>query len=134
MVAVVVNLILMYVLNNLLRWDWRGFWGPRSVLAWPIITPRWADVLWAFNLSITISVVSYILLLLYDPLWLRRLAEIIRNLFGVLVLYTLYAVFPFDFGYDMIDKIVQWALLLTILGIVLGTVIQFFKMVTRKEE
>ncbi len=133
-VAIVVNLILMYVFNNLLRWDWRGFWGPSGVLTWPIITPRWADILWALNLSISVSIFSYVLLLVYDPLWLRRLAEIIRNLFGILVLYTLYAVFPFDLGYDMVDKIVRWALLLAILGTVLGTVIQFFKMVTGKEE
>lgn len=133
-VAIVVNLILIYVFNNLLRWNWRGFWGPRGVLVWPIVTPRWADVLWALNLSISVSIVSYILLLLYDPLWLRQLAEIIRNLFGILVLYMFYAVFPFDFGYEMIDKIVRWALLLAILGTVLGTTIQFFKMITGKEE
>lgn len=133
-VAIVVNLILMYVFNNLLRWNWHGFWGPRGVLAWPIITPRWADVLWALNLSISISIISYVLLLLYDPLWLRRLAEIVRNLFGILVLYMFYAVFPFDFGYDIIDKIVRWALLAAILGTALGTAIQFFKMITGREE
>jgi membrane-associated HD superfamily phosphohydrolase len=84
--SIVVDMILLYVVQHLLDWNV------------PWITAAWSDVLWAVNLSLTVSIVANALLLGYDRLWFYRVVEAISTALALLAAYWIYLVFPFDFG------------------------------------
>ncbi len=82
--AIIINAILIFVFNNLLNWGVT------------FLTPDFANVLWAFNLSLGATIAGNFLLLLYDPARLRHFVRAILNVFGFIAVFTLNSVFPFD--------------------------------------
>ena len=122
-VAIIVNVALLYVFNNLLRWN-----PPLLNL-----TERFTDCLWAINLSLLATIVGNILFLGYDAQWFKSLVQIVLNCFGLLSAYTLYRVFPFDFEMMLVEQAVRIALLVAMFGIVVGSVVEFFRLFSRKD-
>jgi hypothetical protein len=116
--AVLVNLILIYVVNNLLNWG----------VSW--ITSAFVAVLWAMNLSLAAQIVANLLWYFYDPRWLRSLVQIVLNGFGLLSTYMLYVVFPFDFGQAMWGQWLRIAFIVGMVGIGIGTVAEIIRLCT----
>jgi hypothetical protein len=103
--SILVNLLLLYAADHLL--DWRV----------AFVTPAWADVLWAVDLSLQASIVANALFLVYDAGWFRRLVEVVAIGCALVAGYQLYALFPFDFGaWDALAR-------LGLLGVVLALAI-----------
>lgn len=84
--SIVIDMILLYVVQHLLDWNV------------PWITASWSDVLWAVNLSLTVSIVANAFRLAYDRPWFHKLAEVVTTAVALVAAYWMYLVFPFDFG------------------------------------
>lgn len=120
--AIVINLILLYIFNNLLNWHIY------------FITNTLNEILWIINLSIIATIIGNALLLCYNPEWFRHVVKIILNVFVFISVYVLYSVFPFDFNAPFVDWIVAIALILFMIGVVIATIVEFFFLVIRKSE
>ena len=117
-VAIVANFILFYILNNLLSWK-VGF-----------LTNSFQDCLWAINMSIVATVIGNILFLAYDLRWFRHSIRMAYNLFAVNAIYTLYRVFPFNFGQAFWNEAAKIVLILGTVGTVIGLIVEFVKLIS----
>ncbi|MHB1293954.1 MAG: hypothetical protein ACYC4R_03055 [Anaerolineae bacterium] len=115
--AIIVNLAMLYVANNLLAWGV------------PWITRAWTSVLWIVNLSIGAQVVANLLWLAYDPVWFRRLGTIALNAISFASAYIMYFIFPFDLPIDILNQILRIALLVSLVGIAIGTIVELVRLV-----
>ena len=122
-VAIIVNVALLYVFNNLLKWN----------LPFLFLTERFEDCLWAINLSLVATIVGNALFLGYDAQWFKSIVQIVLNVFGFRSVYTIYKIFPFDFEMVLVGQAVRIALLVAMFGIVIGTVVEFFRFLSRKD-
>lgn len=115
-VAIIANLIFLYIVNNLLSWNLS------------FIAPSFQEVSWIFNLSIGASIVGNILFLIYHPGWFRSLIKIILNILSFMVAYYLYVVFPFilNSGITVLVKIV---LILVMVVLVIANLVEVVKLI-----
>jgi hypothetical protein len=120
--AVVVNLIILYVINNLLEWDWFRF-----------LTDEFGPMLWLINISLAATILANLVWLGYDPAWFRSVGQIGLNLISAVVTIRMYQVFPFDFSTHQFDwaPIVRIVIILTMVGLALGTITELFKLIPR---
>lgn len=89
-VAIAVNLVLIFVVNNLLDWGWPSF-----------LTDDFQQLLPLINLSLTASIVANLIYLWFDPAWFKSLTQIVLGMISLVVTVRTLQVFPFDFsGYD----------------------------------
>jgi hypothetical protein len=97
--SIVANLIFLLIVNKVPDWNLS------------FITESYPSVLWAVNLSIFVQIVGNALLIFFDPRWLRHLANLAFNIFGVISIAVVYAIYPFNFAvfgmewYDVAAKI-----------------------------
>lgn len=111
-IAIIINLIFLYIVNNLLSWNIS------------FITPSFADILWILNISIVANILANIIFLIYYHDWLKTLIQVLLNILGILVVYYLYVVFPFVFSNIWITWGLGIALILALFGIVIATFIE----------
>lgn len=121
-VTIIVNLILLYVFNNLLNWHIY------------FITPAFNEVLWIINLSIIASIIGNALLLLYHPEWSRHVTKIILNIIAFIVVYFLYKVFPFNFNNSFLNGGLTILLILGMIGLAVAIIVEFVQLITGKPE
>ena len=118
-IAIVVNIIFFYIFNNLLNWHLN------------FITNSFQDVLWIINLTLGFTIIVNALYLFYHPKWLRDSVQIIINILGFLVVYFLYAVYPFKFSQVFISYGLKLVLILIMIGIIAATIYQIMKLILR---
>jgi hypothetical protein len=82
-----INLALLWVVNISPGWG-----------IVPFLTDDFARVVGVVNASLLVGVVSNLVYLAADPVWLRRLGDAITAAFALVVLLQLVTVFPFDLG------------------------------------
>ncbi|MHB1005531.1 MAG: hypothetical protein ACYC3S_07770 [Chloroflexota bacterium] len=111
-VTIVVNAFLLYFFHTLPQWRI------------PFVTEAWTQVLWAFDLSIGATIIGNALMLSFDPHWYRRATSIVVNGFGLLVMYTLWRVFPFEFGTAFWNDLAHLAIAIGCLGVVIAIVVE----------
>jgi hypothetical protein len=121
-IAIIVNVILLYVIHHLLEWN--VFF----------VTERFSEVLWALDLSLQATILANLLFLVYDAAWFKHLAQIILNLLSILATFLLYWVFPFDFGLAWWNQLVKFALLLAIVAMGIAIIVEFFKLILPQHE
>ena len=117
--AIVVNLIVLYIVNNLLSWNLS------------FITASFQDVIWIFNLSLSATIIANIIFLIYHPGWLRSIIRIILNILGFLVAYYLYTVFPFTFSNNLVTFSLEFALIVAMVVMVIVTIVEIVKFILR---
>jgi hypothetical protein len=111
-IAIIVNIILLYVVNNLVSWNIS------------FITASFNDILWILNISIVANIVANIIFLIYFSGWLKSLIQILLNILGILVIYYLYVIFPFVFSNIWITWGLGIALILALFGMVIAIFIE----------
>ncbi|MHB0856199.1 MAG: hypothetical protein ACYC5M_01350 [Anaerolineae bacterium] len=116
-VAILLNLGMLYVANNVLAWGV------------PFITGAWTAALWIVNLSLGAQIVVNLLWLAYDPPWFRRLGTIATNAISFASIYIMYFIFPFDLPVDLMNQALRIALLVGMVGIAIGTVVELVRLV-----
>jgi hypothetical protein len=118
-IAIVVNIIFIYIFNNLLNWHLN------------FITNSFQDVLWIINLTLGFTIIVNVLYLVYHPKWLRDFLQIIINILGFLVVYSLYTIYPFKFSQIFISYGVKLVLILIMLAIIAATAYQIMQLILR---
>ena len=119
-IAVVVNLGLLYIVNNLLAWGWV-----------PFLTDDFDQLLPIVNLSLVVAAGANVAFIFYNARWFRSVGQIVQNIVSILVIVATLKVFPFDFSPYSID----WAMItrvgLVLVGAVIGiaTIAEFVKLI-----
>lgn len=117
-----VNLILLYVFNNLLNWHVY------------FITDALNEVLWIINLSLIAAIIGNALLLWYNPEWFRHLMKTILNIFAFVAVYFLYHVFPFNFNNPSLNWGLNILLILVMIGLAIAIIVEIFIQLTGRPE
>jgi hypothetical protein len=102
-VAIVINVLLIFAIN-----EWPG-WEEVSFL-----TDETARVIPLVNAALVISIVANAIYLIADPRWLRALGEAINAAVAFVVIVVVFSVWPFDFSSWSFD----WTMLVQIMGVV----------------
>ncbi|MGZ8755948.1 MAG: hypothetical protein ACXW15_12260 [Acidimicrobiia bacterium] len=118
-VAIAVNIFMLYVVNNLLAWD---------IL--PFLTDDFGRVLWLIDISLLATIMVNFMYLSYDRSWFRSLGQIGLNLISLVVAVRMYQVFPFDFSGSTFDwtQIARVVIIFTILGTAVGAILEASKL------
>lgn len=117
--AIIVNVIVLYVVNNLLSWH-LGF-----------ILPSFQDVLWILNISIGMTILANIIFLIYHPGWFRSIMQIILNILGFMVCYYLYTIFPFIFSNAAYTIALKILIILGMVGVIIASIVEVFRLILR---
>jgi len=118
-VAILVNVALLIVANNLLAWD-----------IFPFLTNDFERILPILNVSLGAAIVVNLVYLAYDAGWFKGLTQIGLLTISLAVTIRLYQVFPFDFAtYEFGWKpVATWALILAMVGIGIGVVAELVRL------
>lgn len=116
--AIVVNVVLLIVANNLLAWEI------------PFLTDDFARLLWLIDFSLGAAVVVNLAFLFYDPAWFRPLCQLGLDGVSLLVAVRTYQVFPFDFTSYAFDwgVLVRLGLVIAAVGIGIGIVVDLVRL------
>lgn len=117
--AIIVNLIMLYIVNNVLSWN-LGF-----------IAPSFQDVVWIFNISICSTIVANVIFLAYHPGWFRSIIQIILNILGFLVCYYLYIIFPFIFSQAAYTIVLKILIILGMVALVIASLVEVARLILR---
>lgn len=120
--AIIVNLIFLYIFNNLLNWHIY------------FVTIALNEILWIINLTIAVAIIGNFLMLLYNPNWFRHTMKVILNTFAFIGVYFLFTIFPFDFNNPFLNTGLAVLLLLALVGIVIATIVEIYLLITGKRK
>lgn len=114
--AIIANAIIAVVLS--LSELWRPLLGG-------VLTPEFADVLWAGYLGCATQIFGNLVLLANDAPLLRRLFELVFSAVGLLGVIVFYWVFPLDFSRfgEWVTTVARILLVLGIIGGGVGTLV-----------
>lgn len=115
-VAVIVNIILYYVANNLLSWNIS------------FIAPSFADVLWIVNYFLLAAIIVNLLFILYHPNWFRNMLQIVTDVLFIITAYTFFTVFPFLVGEGLVI-VLKILIALLIAGSVIALIIHVVRFI-----
>jgi hypothetical protein len=118
-VAIAINVAMLYVVNNLLAWD---------IL--PFLTDDFGRVLWLIDISLLATIMVNLAYVAYDQRWFRSLGQMGLNLISLVVAVRMYQVFPFDFSGSTFDwtQIARVVIIFTILGTAIGAIAEAWKL------
>lgn len=114
--AILLNLILLYIANNLIYWNLS------------FIAASFSNVLWAVNLSLIVAVVANVSFVLYDPRWFKICSKIIMNITALVAAFTLLTVFPFVINQFILELGLKILLIIGILASVVSILFQILKL------
>lgn len=120
-VAVAVNLAVLFVILNILDWDWL-----------PFLTGAFTDVVPWMAFSLIVSIIANVVYVFYDDPVFHSAGQMVVNAVSLIATVRVFQVFPFDFSsYDFNWGIVlKVVLILAIVGTVVGMVTEFVKLVS----
>jgi hypothetical protein len=111
-VSITIDIILLYVINNLIY---------MNIAA--LDTGRFISCHWAINLALTTGILGNFILLLYRPLWAFDCVQMLVNFLIVLALFIIYRWFPFNLNSDSAQHIVKIILMAVMAGMgILGLI------------
>lgn len=107
-VAVLVNLLILYLVNVRPGWD-----------AVPFLTPETTQVLPWVNASLWVTVVAESLYVAWDTGWFRALGDIVTTGVGLAAIVRMWEVFPLDVsrGWELAARVV---LVVAVFGSLIG--------------
>jgi hypothetical protein len=120
--TIIVNIIFLYIFNNLLNWHVY------------FVTSAFNEVLWIINLSIAVSIIGNFLMLLYRPEWFRHITKIVLNIIAFVAVYLVYIVFPFNFNNSFLNWGLNILLILAMIGIIIATIVEIYLLITGKQK
>jgi hypothetical protein len=118
-IAVLVNLVMLVIVQNILDWGWL-----------PFLTGDFAQVVPWVSLGLVASIVANAVYQFNDTLIVKSTGQIGVNLISVIVTYQIWRVFPFDFSaYEFNwEGLVQIVLVLAIVGAGIGVLAEATKL------
>ncbi|MGB8361044.1 MAG: hypothetical protein WCE80_06545 [Acidimicrobiia bacterium] len=124
-VAIVINLVMLYIVQNLTSWD---------VL--PFLTKEFDSLVPWISVSLIVTIVANFLYMVNDGPRLRGLGDMVTSLVSLAVTWRVLAVFPFDFSaYDFDWELVaRFVLVLAIVGTFAAAVAGAVKLATGQRQ
>lgn len=121
LVGIAVSAGILFVVNNLLRWD-----------IVPFLTADFEQLVPIVNASLVISIVVNAIWILYDAAWIRATGQIILNLTSIAVLALTLRVYPFDFSQYSFDweSLTKAIITFLIIALVIATIVEIVKLVS----
>jgi len=86
-IAVLVNLLMLFVTNNILEWGWL-----------PFLTEDFTQVIPWINFSLVASIVANVIYQFNDDAVIKAGGQLVTNAISIFVTYQILRVFPFDFS------------------------------------
>jgi hypothetical protein len=119
-IAIGLSLVLIYVVQNLERWDFVAF-----------LTDDFGEVVPWITFSLVTGALAYLLYIFYDSQTLRWAGEIVTNVITVVVTWKVFTVFPFDFtAYEFPwDTLTRFILILAMAGASIGAIVNLVKII-----
>ena len=119
-IAILINLVLLYVVQHLMEWG----------IA-PFLTEDFTGLVPLITVSLSVSVAVYVIYLFDDRPTIKSVGQIVTNLVSLFVTVQVFTVFPFDFtGYDFDwSTLVRVILILGMVGTVFGTLAEVRKLI-----
>jgi len=99
------------------------------------LTGRWEDVLGILNLSLALSAICYAVCIFYDERRFYYAARMALDVIGIIVLYRLITVFPFDFttiGIGWLNTVARIGFGIGIFGVIVSIITRTARLVTGK--
>lgn len=107
--AIIINLILLYLINNILSWK----------LSFILISFK--DVIPILNIVVIANITANILYIVYKEEWFWSLSQVALNVISYIMLSTIYRIFPFYFKniyvYYMVRGLLIVAMIVTLIAI-----------------
>jgi hypothetical protein len=119
--SIIINIILIFVFNNLQNWGV------------PFLTSRYSGVLWAIDLSLGASILVNFLNLIFNVAWLRHLGQLILLPISIFATFMILAIFPFTFAGESWAFWVRVALIVIMAASGIGFIVELFKLILGKE-
>jgi len=118
-----VNLAMIYIVGKLSGW-------------FHFFTSDFSKVLTLFYISYGITTLFYVIFLFYDKPLFKSIVKVVMNFISIVVLIRLLNVFPFDFSMlgKTFETIFKFVMILSIFGIIIGTVTEFGKSLVQREK
>ncbi|MDP2965879.1 MAG: hypothetical protein Q8N39_07575 [Pelolinea sp.] len=110
-IAIAVNIALIYIANNLLNWNV------------PFLTKDYTQCLWAVNLSLGVTIFINFIFIFFDRKWFKNLMQAFGNVFAFISGFIFWRVFPLNLS-DSLARIVNFALIIALGAIVLSAMIE----------
>lgn len=119
-IAVVANLVLLFVANNLLAWGWI-----------PFLTDDFEQLLPIVSLSLLVGAGANFAFVFYNALWFRSVGQIVQNVVGLFLIVATLKVFPFDFSPYRVNwvAIIRVVLILSCAAVAIGLIAEVVKLV-----
>ena len=115
-VAIIANIIFLYIVNNLLNWHIY------------FIAPTFNEVIWIINLSILTTIIGNALMLLYRPESFRHIIKVILNIVSFVAVYFVYVVFPFNFYNSFFNWGLSIFLILIMIGLIIASLVEVYQL------
>jgi hypothetical protein len=120
-IAVIINLAMLVVVQNILDWGWL-----------PFLTEEFAEVVPWISLSLVVSIVANLIYQFNDTRTVKSTGQIVTNLVSIVVTYAVLQVFPFDFSsYEFNWAPIVWIMgILAIVGAGIGVLTEAIKLIS----
>jgi uncharacterized protein (DUF486 family) len=120
--TIVVDIVLIYVVSNLLEWNWL-----------PFLTSDFSKVVTLIVVSLGVAIFLNVVYLLYHRYWFKALGQTVLGLINIAVTLRLYRVFPFDFSPYPFDwaTVLRVLLIMALVGAGIGIVVELARLVRR---
>ena len=117
-VAVAVNIVMLWIVNNLLDWGWPSW-----------LTDDFEQVLPIINVSIVATIVVNLVYIVYDATWFKSMLQVGLLVISLMVTIRLYRVFPFDFSAYSFnwEPVTRGILIFVCVGIGIGLIAELVK-------
>jgi hypothetical protein len=119
-IAIVINIVLIVIANNLLDWGWFTF-----------LTNDFSDVLWLLNVSLAVGIAANLWYVVNDSRRPKAFGQTVTNVMSMLVSIRMLQVFPFDFsGWDTNwSWLIRTLIILAIAGSAIGAIVELVKLI-----
>jgi hypothetical protein len=119
-IAVVVNLVLLFIVNCLLAWGWI-----------PFLTDDFEQLLPILNLSLVVGAGANFAFIFYSASWFRSVGQIVQSIISLFVIVDTLKVFPFDFSPYNVDwaMITRGALIVGGVAVSIGLIAESVKLI-----
>jgi hypothetical protein len=117
LIAILLNLIMLYIANNLIYWNLS------------FIAASFSDVLWAINLSLIVAIVANVSFILYHPRWFKLCSKILMNITAMFAAITILTVFPFVINQFILTLGLKFLLIIGVVASFVSIIVQIMKLV-----
>ena len=113
-VAIAINLVLVWIVGNLLEWELLGF-----------LTAEFADLVPLIQLGLWVTIAANVVYIMDDRSFSTRAARLVVDVVNLFVTFRVFDVFPFDFSAHTFNWgfVFRAVLVIALIGTAIGAVV-----------